>query len=615
MKKYSLPGNTIFTMRYLFGEFSELRFYFWGTILLCVLSTYAGIYLPKVAVGLVTEGASAGRIVLMLGGFGVLIALLEAGQAAARGGYFKINSMRQVIWEDLFLKSIRVPYPEVESGKAKTRYAKGVRTMWHGDNSATTQIFTKLRDALSNIICFLLFSMVIGTLNVWLVVLLLAGCTVNYFMLAYVRRKRQECKGEEAKLDTVFYYLRGKCGDLQTGKDIRIYGMGSWIVSLQRKIMAAEDAIHRMIERRVFIQEFVWFLIELVIYGATYYYLIGRTVRGEIGVDDFVLYFGAITGFSDFVTWSIECVAQLQQVSLDVNDLREVLDVSEEDLERGNRHISELSTPYELRFEKVSFSYPGDGGERIPILTDMDLVIRAGEKLALVGVNGAGKTTIVKLLCGLYEPDRGRVLLNGVDIREFPKKEIFAIFSAVFQEAAVFPFTVAENIAMCRREEVDDERAWEAVRRSGLGEVFAERGITLDDYMTKMSWKGGIVFSGGEQQRFMLARALYKDSAVLILDEPTAALDPIAESRVYELYAEYTKGKSALFISHRLASTRFADRIVLLGEGRVLEEGAHEELLARGGRYAQMFEIQKKYYEEKETEEEGMDTWQKQIAD
>lgn len=246
----------------------------------------------------------------------------------------------------------------------------------------------------------------------------------------------------------------------------------------------------------------------------------------------------------------------------------------------------------------MSFAYKKeDGTSGEMVLEHFNLTIAPGEKLALVGVNGAGKTTLVKLLCGLYQPDRGRVLINGRSRKEMTPGEWYRMLSVVFQEQLILPITIAENLSLQRREETDDERAWAALEKAGLSETFARQKLTLDTFMEKTISRRGIEFSGGQQQRLMLARALYKDAPLLVLDEPTAALDPIAESEVYESYLRHSEGKTAVFISHRLASTRFSDRIILLDRGRIQEEGTHEQLMELGGAYAHMYQVQSSYYE------------------
>ena len=273
--------------------------------------------------------------------------------------------------------------------------------------------------------------------------------------------------------------------------------------------------------------------------------------------------------------------------------MREFLEYPEPFRFEGGTAIPKADA-YELKLEHVSFRYPGTKEDTIH---DLDLTVRPGEKLAIVGLNGAGKTTLVKLLCGLFDPTEGRVLLNGVDVRDFNRREYYGLFSAVFQEFSILDVTVAENIAQTT-ENIDTKKLWDCIEKAGLTETIQKLPNGLDTHVGREVYLDGVLFSGGQTQRLMLARALYKDAPVLVLDEPTAALDPIAENDIYQKYNEMTAGKTSLFISHRLASTRFCDRILYLKDGRVAEEGTHEELLKRGGGYADLFEVQSQYYRE-----------------
>lgn len=252
----------------------------------------------------------------------------------------------------------------------------------------------------------------------------------------------------------------------------------------------------------------------------------------------------------------------------------------------------------------MSFRYPNT--EKY-IIRNMNLTIHPGENIAIVGLNGAGKTTLVKLLCGFYDPDEGRILLNGTDIREFNRRDYYSLFSAVFQEFSELDITVAQTVAQAVSE-IDMDRVKDCIRKAGVTEQIEALPNGYETHLGKNVYLDGIQLSGGQTQRLMLARALYKDGAFLVLDEPTAALDPIAEHDIYMKYKEMTAGKSSVFISHRLASTRFCDRILFLKNGVIAEEGTHEELLARGGCYAGLFHLQARYYQEgRDFDDEGIE--------
>ena len=392
-------------------------------------------------------------------------------------------------------------------------------------------------------------------------------------------------------------------------KDIRIFGMKHWLIQLRDIVIEQQRMVNQKLSRKRSFYEKASFLLSAGRDLGAYTFLLYQALEGTIDAGGFVLYFGAITGFSGFITGIMNSLAELRSAANSTDYLRAYMELPDEDTSSGSRHTSELSLPLCIEFKDVSFTYQ-DAAEDTEdnsasgknVFDHLNIKINAGEKIALVGVNGAGKTTFVKLLCGMYDPDSGQILINGIDRNEFPKKELYGLFSAVFQEQLIFPFTFGENITMDRAENINAGKTWDAIAKAGLKELFEEKNINLKTYMTKGIMKNGVDLSGGQQQRLLLARALYKDAPVLVLDEPTAALDPVAESEVYNSYNKYSQGKTALFISHRLASTRFSDRIIMLEEGKIIEEGSHNDLMQLNGKYAEMFHIQSNYYEEGETE-------------
>ena len=285
----------------------------------------------------------------------------------------------------------------------------------------------------------------------------------------------------------------------------------------------------------------------------------------------------------------------LYRQSLDISTVREFLEYPEPfRFEGGEKPSASVGVRHELTLENVSFKYPE--AEDFT-LEDISFTIHPGEKIAVVGLNGAGKTTLVKLICGFFDPTQGRVLLDGRDIREYNRQDYYAMFSAVFQNFSLLAGTVAANVAQSE-ENQDMERIKDCVEKAGLTAKINSLKNGYQTYLNRTVFEDGAELSGGEMQKLMLARALYKKAPFIILDEPTAALDPIAEADLYGKYNEMTRDRTSVYISHRLASTRFCDRIFLISDHRIAEEGTHEELLRLAGKYAQLFEIQSKYYRE-----------------
>ena len=342
----------------------------------------------------------------------------------------------------------------------------------------------------------------------------------------------------------------------------------------------------------------------LVREGAVYAYLIYLALNGKMTAAEFVLYFNAVAGFSAWLSGMLGQVAGIRRLNQSMNRFRSYLEYPEHYLREGGKPVGDPEVPKRIELRDVSFRYEADGKD---VIRHFSLTLEPGEHLAVVGLNGAGKTTMVKLICGLTEATGGTVLYDGTDIREYNRDEYYRLFGAVFQDYSILPVTIGEIVAEDESGNADPGRVRKCLEQAGLTDKIASLPEGIRSKYDKAFWDDGINLSGGEIQKLLLARALYRQSPVIILDEPTAALDPVSENRLYETYDEVMKGKTTVFISHRLASTRFCHRIVLIGDGQILEEGTHEELLAKKGRYRELFETQAKYYREPPEGEVGRD--------
>lgn len=615
-KHYSIISDILYFIGH-FRKYEPMVLVFSALeILLGALVPLLAIWLPKITVDLVVQGATVARAVEVLGLFTLLMILVQMISTISVSGKYHLYNMQRANQVGLlFLKSLRVPYSYTESGEIKKLYWKAHDALAMGDWSASSRMVTGTVGITVNILCFVLYSTVIGTLNGWMLLCLIGLAFLNYLVNMGRIRYEESLREDITQANKRYYCVSNSMGHVKGAKDIRIFGMSQWLIRLRDMVIGEQRILNQKLFRKRSFYEKIGFLLSFGRDMGAYGFLLYQALEGRVSAGEFVLYFGAITGFSGFVLSIMNSLSNLRDAANSTDYLRAYMELPEEDVSSGDRHIRDLSMPLEITFADVSFSYPDameegedeeeeenkteveTGNQGRVIFEHLNLTIHAGEKIALVGVNGAGKTTLVKLLCGMYDPDDGKILLNGLDRNDFPKEELYQLFSVVFQEPLILPFTVGENIIMDKADRVDEKRAWEALDKAGLKTVFEEKKIRLGTYMTKTLMDSGVELSGGQQQRFLLARALYKDAPVLVLDEPTAALDSIAEREVYENYNKYSGGKTAVFISHRLASTRFSDRIVMLDEGKIIETGTHDELLEQNGAYAEMFRIQSNYYE------------------
>ena len=445
----------------------------------------------------------------------------------------------------------------------------------------------------SNLLGFLAFMGILITLNPWLILFIIGTTLIAYFLNRKVNKWVEKSIDEKAGYEHVMQYVISASDDVQAAKDIRLYNMAVWLNKIYDKNLKGLTGWYRRYTAKLFGVAAADGVITLIREGVTYLILLKMAIAGDISVAEFVMYFNVVAGFSTWLGSLMGQISTLERLNLSMNRFRSYLEYPEEYLRENGAPVENQDTPKEIEIKDLNFRYAEDGEN---VIKNLNLKITPGEHIAVVGLNGAGKTTLVKLISGLIEPTEGNVLYNGKDIREYNRTEYYKLFGAVFQDYSILPTTIKEIVAEKTEKEVDDKKVEESLKQAGLLEKISELKEGLESKYDRNFWDGGVNLSGGEIQKLLLARALYRQSPIILLDEPTAALDPVSENKLYETYNEVMSGKTTIFISHRLASTRFCSRIVLIEGGKIIEEGTHDSLLAQKGRYYELFETQAKNY-------------------
>lgn len=592
--KYNLWQNTGFMLR---TSRKYAKSVFPLCIVLALLSagkSVAELLIAPAILNKIELSASLGSVVFTIAAFALVLMLLSGlrSYVDTNALFGRIAVRSQGIYLSISRKYAKTSYPNLLNTDFLALGEKASAAC-AGNSESSEAIWTTLTDLMTSCIGFIVYLALLTNLNLWLAALVAATTAVSYFASKRINEWGYLHRSEELELTKRIEYANKTATSREFAKDIRMFGLRGWLEDLWGSTMRLYSAFCAKRERKYIWANIIDIVLTFLRNGIAYAFLIGITVKNGLPASQFLLYFAALSGFAQWVVEILDKLSVMHKQSLDISTIREFLDWDEPfDLNGGERIAFEPNKQYEIRLDDVSFRYPKADKDT---LSHINLTVHPGEKLAIVGLNGAGKTTLVKLVCGFLDPTEGRILLNGEDIRKFNRNDYYALFSAVFQEFSVLDVTVKENVAQCV-DGIDETRVWQCIDKAGLTEKIRSLPKGIETHLGRRVFKDGVEFSGGQTQRLMLARALYKNAPILVLDEPTAALDPIAENDIYQKYNDMTHGRTSFFISHRLASTRFCDRIIFVDGGKIAEEGTHDELLKNGGGYAYLFEVQSKYY-------------------
>jgi ATP-binding cassette subfamily B protein len=423
----------------------------------------------------------------------------------------------------------------------------------------------------------------------WLMVLLVAAVIPSFLgethfsKLAYSVLYRRT--PQRRQLD----YLRLLGASAQSAKEVKIFGLGEYLATRYRTLAESIDEENRSLAIRRAVTGSALNLLSSGGYYGAYVVVLARTLTGSISLGTFTFLTGAFSRSRSYIEKILSSFNDISEQAMFLKDLFDFFELkptiqSLAGAIPGPRPIREG-----FEFQNVTFAYPGSSRE---VLRSISFRLRSGEKVALIGENGAGKTTLVKMLARLYDPTGGRILLDGVDLREYDVEDLRREIGVIFQDYMRYDAIVRENIGFGKVDRLDDQERIETAAFKSLAKSLVDRLPGHYDQMVGRRFEGGVDLSGGEWQKIALARAYMRDAQLLILDEPTATLDARAEFEVFQRFAELTKGRTAVLISHRFSTVRMADRILVLAGGGILEQGTHHELLAAAGHYAELFELQ-----------------------
>lgn len=589
-KSFSTASNVAYVLRAMCSHLG------WGAVAVCaadvalgVALPFLGAALPSFVVGVLASGMPATAALGLLAAYVAayqLARVLQAWTANQRHG--ACGNARSALYGVYLDALLAADYDYLQTEEAGQGRGVAQACFFNGPQATLTALF----DLATNLGGVVVYACVIGWGRPALLAFLVAASVPAVAATVVLQRRAPARQEAEMRSLEQYDHLIGEALSPRGAKDVKIYRM--------RDIMSAElDAVAARVRaawggeyRDQEVAGLVSVASSLVRDAVAYAVLVSQLFSGAIDLPAFLLLVGMVAGFGTWMGGLFGALALLVQKSAQVGGFR----AFQRACEPRPRPVAALPTAgraHEISFDHVCYSYDGEKGA----LHDLTPTIGAGEKVALVGPNGAGKTTLVKLACGLIEPTSGRVTIDGVDVRELDRQALFAELAVVFQDPAVFSIPLADNVA-CAWDSAggDTARLEAALSQADLLDKARSLPRGLATYLGQDVDDDGVTLSGGETQRLMLARALYKDAPLVILDEPTAALDPISEAGVYAGFDRMVAGKTAIYISHRMSSCRFCDDIIVFDGGRVVERGGHEGLLAAGGLYASLWNAQASYY-------------------
>lgn len=598
-KKYSLLSNWWYSIKLVFGYDKIYIFQRLLCIICEVILNFAWAYGIRIAVGALETKKEFDLLFKELLIYSIIVFVLMLGRNMLQNKFwYKSYRLSLLHNQARAKKTLEMDYQLLERPETQDRIEKINRAS--GSWSGVQGLFERSTYSLSSFISFIVACGIVLSVNIWLIIIVVLLAVFKMFLEnANQKKEKTEFQDKTPPIWRRISYVNSISNNFAIGKDLRIYKMNEFIE--EERLKATNDfleVLKKAKKRNLFYRNLVnvvAIIDNLCLYG----FMIYEVIENGMSIADFSFMISAVSTLINSLHYVISENAYILKCSLEVNDYRNFMTTDftiKEEVEE-----IEDNDKIEVEFKDVYYSYYKQDGYA---LNGVSFKINKGEKLALVGYNGAGKTTLIKLLSGLYHPTKGEILINGKNIETIKREELAKIISPVYQESNNLAYSVGENIAMKHKSDIDYEKINTILKTVELDKKVDSLSNKVDTILTRNFDDFGVELSGGETQKLSLARAIYKHAPLYILDEPTSAMDALSEYNMYNNFNELTKNSTTIFISHRLSSTKFCDRIILLDKGRVIESGTHEELMNENGEYKKLFDMQAEYYKGGEDDEE-----------
>lgn len=594
--KHSFSSNIKFLIKNWFKKDSFGTILVFLSAIVTIIIPLFDAYILKTITAAIIEGLDAEQFILSLISlfiFYVLLKILNTWMDT-RNDFFQ-TKVSMLYGVDLISALMDKDLLDFKTAEQKSLFERSKSFAFEGEQADGAWSAIRLSKLITSFLGFFAYAIIFYFLSYKLVLIILISALITAYFQDRLMLYGDAITDDMAKEESRHYYMYKVSLDDGAQKEIRLNNALSWLVYHLDKISKAYYTLLRGWTKKANVVSLVEGIFGFIRDLFTYILLAKSVLNGEISTANFIFYLSLVVGFSEWLNNFSGHIRSLRRISLVCDKYRTFV----QDKADLNTEKIILKSIDEIKLEDVSFAYDEDN----EILKNINLTIKKGESIAIVGENGAGKTTLIKLITKLFDASSGRILINGIDIDLYDKKSIYKRISALFQDYFLMPTTLINNLDDKQQDRVQVEKF---IDEMGLSNRVTSLENGLDTELINIEDNKIEGFSGGETQKLLFIKSLMKDSDLLILDEPTSALDPIAEEKLYLKYKDFTKDKMAIFISHRITSTRFCDRIIYLDDKSIAEVGTYDELMNLGGKYKAMFDMQAKYYKENENEEASL---------